>query len=125
MRQEPQFNDLVGKTLTEAKQVGDEEIVFVTTEGETFNLFHSQDCCESVVIESVTGDLADLIGTPILMADEATSGDTPVGYKNEYEPESQTWTFYKLRTIKGSVDIRWFGSSNGCYSESVSFCKAE
>ena len=120
---EPKFNDLVGKTLIEAKQVGDDEIVFVTAEGETFKLYHSQDCCESVAVESVTGDLADLVGTPILLAEEASSNDDPPGYKHEYEPESQTWTFYKLRTIKGSVDIRWHGTSNGYYSESVCFEK--
>lgn len=120
---DPKFETLVGKTLTRAVNVDDEEIVFETADGDTFRLYHSQDCCESVKVESITGDLGDLIGTPILLAEEATSEDDPPDYKHQYPSDSQTWTFYKLRTIKGSVDIRWYGTSNGYYSESVSFAK--
>jgi len=128
------FGDLKGKTLTKAEQIGDDRIRFETDEGKAYELFHSQDCCENVVVESITGDLADLIGAPILLAEEACSNDDPAdvtAQKEEkranghyvYDDESQTWTFYKLRTIKGSVDIRWHGSSNGYYSESVGFAE--
>jgi hypothetical protein len=119
-----EFSTLQGKTLTKVEQIGDDVIRFEFDDGKAYQLYHSQDCCESVVVESITGDLADLVGTPILLAEEATSSDDPPDYKHDYQPESQTWTFYKLRTIKGSVDIRWHGSSNGYYSESVYFATA-
>lgn len=118
------FASLQGKTLTKVEQIGDDVLRFECEDGKAYQLYHSQDCCESVMIESITGDLADLVGTPILLAEEANSSDDPPGYKHEHQPESQTWTFYKLRTIKGSVDIRWHGSSNGYYSESVYFAAA-
>lgn len=121
------LEDLIGKTLTEAKQIGDDEIVFVTNEGEKYKLFHEQECCEEVTIESVTGDLSNLVGKPILMAEEVTSDQNPPNANHEtikYQDYSRfTWTFYKFATIKGYVDIRWYGESNGYYSESVDFCK--
>jgi hypothetical protein len=121
MMNEPVFSDLVGKTFAEVSNVGNEIIRFVDLGGVTYELFHEQDCCENVYVEDICGDLSDLVGTPILAAEEAESLDHPEGYKPEYEPESFTWTFYKLATIKGSVTIRWLGESNGYYSESVDF----
>lgn len=122
-KQKP-FADLLGKTLASITgEVGGEEINIKCADGSEYKMYHSQDCCESVSIESIVGDLSDLIGHPILKADEATSAETPFGYKHDYEPESQTWTFYKLATIRGYVDIRWFGSSNGYYGEGVNFAQ--
>lgn len=118
----PEFSDLHGKTLIAVKQDGDDEIVFVCADGKSYKLFHSQDCCESVFVESIAGELSDLIGSPILLAEEATSAvDPPDAQAPAFRDDSQTWTFYKLRTLKGSVDIRWYGSSNGYYSEGVDF----
>jgi hypothetical protein len=121
---ETNFSDLVGKTLTEVRgKEGDEKLEFVCADGSLYAMWHSQDCCESVDVESIVGDVQDLIGSPILIAEESTSDEDPPGVTHEYQPESQTWTFYKLATRKGYVDIRWHGTSNGYYSESVDFTR--
>jgi hypothetical protein len=93
---------------------------FFLANGDVYRLYHDQDCCESVTIDDVVGNLEDVIGSPILMAEEVSNVDCPPRDKWD---ESYTWTFYKLATIKGSVTIRWYGESNGYYSESVSFYK--
>ena len=36
-----------------------------------------------------------------------------------YYDSSQTWSFLKIETSKGSIWQRWLGESNGYYSESV------
>jgi hypothetical protein len=117
-----QFEDLKGKVLREVT-VEDYEIRFVTVDGDVYRMFHYQDCCESVYVESVVGDVEDLIGEPILVAEEVTSHDNPEDADVSEYQESFTWTFYKLATRKGYVDIRWYGESNGYYSEQVSFEK--
>ena len=121
-----EFSKIVGKTFTKIEKVGVggyvEELLF-STEEEQFKMYHDQDCCESVYLEDVIGDLNDLIGKPILMAYEASSDN--VENDPDLEGDSQTWTFYHLATIKGSVTLRWVDSSNGYYSESVTFEKVD
>ena len=68
-------------------------------------------------INDIVGDLEDLVGEPLLVAEEV-QGETPVDF-NERDHESVTWTFYKFATRKGYVDVRWLGESNGYYSEGV------
>lgn len=119
------FGILKGKILTNITGgVGEEEMIFTTDSGEKFVLYHSQNCCEIVYIEDIIGDLSDLIGTPIIMAEVVISNKNPKDVNKEllhYQDESFTWTFYKLATIKGYVTIRWYGGSNGYYSEEVNF----
>jgi hypothetical protein len=112
------IESMVGKVFTRVTGgVGDGEMVFENAT-ERFVFFHSQDCCESVDINDIVGDLEDLAGEPLLLAEEV-SGETPVDF-NEMDHESVTWTFYKFATRKGYVDVRWLGESNGYYSEGVS-----
>lgn len=122
------FKDLVGQTLSLIKIVdgydGD-EMVFTLHNGKEYKLYHNQDCCENVRIEDVVGEINDLIDSPILMAEEVSCyNETPDDILEKVRSESFTWTFYKLATIKGYVTIRWLGTSNGYYSESVSWKEA-
>ena len=112
---EVKIEDMVGKVFTSVRNEGSELVFQNATE--SFVFFHQQDCCENVSIEDVCGDLQDLVGEPLLLAEEV-SGETPVDF-NEREYESVTWTFYKFATRKGYVDVRWLGESNGYYSEGV------
>jgi len=121
------FSELVGKVLTEIK-VNEEHITFITDEGEQYKMYHAQDCCENVYVEDIVGDINDLIGSPIILAEEVINPEPSSEEDILKTAESNswgscTWTFYKLATIKGYVDIRWFGESNGYYSEDVDFIK--
>lgn len=112
---------LVGKILKSVKRIDEDEILFETQNGAEYLMYHRQHCCEGVYIEDISGDLSDLLDTPILVADERVGQEELGGPLSECDEESYTWTFYTFRTVKGTVDIRWYGSSNGYYSESVDF----
>lgn len=129
------FSALQGKTLIricdQRGEFPDEKksykIVFVCNDEHTFWMHHHQDCCEGVGIHEIVGDLHDIIGTPILVAerrsswDEGFAGAVPEVSQDELDRSVQ-WTFFELRTIKGSVTISWLGSSNGYYSTDADFC---
>lgn len=118
------FSELKGKVLKDIRglEVGRDTVTFVTEENEVYRMYHEQECCECVSIEDVCGDVEDLIGSEILMAEEVENFD--LGKLSKWD-DSHTWTFYKLATINGYVTIRWYGTSNGYYSEGVSFKKVE
>jgi hypothetical protein len=110
------IEDMRGKVFTRVTgSVGGNTLVFETAT-ERFVFYHAQDCCESVDINDIVGDLEDLVGEPLLIAEEVHGATEP----DEEHYESYTYTFYKFATRKGYVDVRWLGESNGYYSESVS-----
>jgi hypothetical protein len=92
-------------------------------------MYHEQNCCENVEIDDIVGDLYDLINSPVIKASENSNDGTIEDVKNkginqDYDYiDSSTWTFYNISTIKGHVTIKWFGWSNGYYSERVTFYK--
>lgn len=120
---------LPGLTITDIRNVDSDRIEIDTAEGRSFILYHSQDCCESVRIDEVIGSFDTLVGYPLLeVKEEIMSGSNPSedGWPEgmdlpEWKPESYTWTTFTFTTVKGTVVIRWYGESNGHYSESVSF----
>lgn len=110
------ITQLVGQTLAAVivdKLDGQDAVRFQRPDGLEIALTHDQDCCEEVQLEDVNGDLASLLGSPILVAEERTQelGSADVG--------TATATFYEIRTARGGVTLRWHGESNGYYSESV------
>ena len=138
------FSQLVGKTITRIDTIEEYwdnvakrynrkkvpldilasplELEFETSDGKTFLMYHEQDCCESVFLSDIAGDIDDILNTPIIRAEVVESTDEQIR-PNESEccGGSETWTFYKIDTAKGGVTLRWFGSSNGWYSEEVTF----
>ena len=128
VRAEERFTieDMKGQVFTKvyAKEDSDgdrTELVFENDEF-VFTFFHESDCCEGVYIDDITGDLNDLVGKPLDIVEVVRYDDTmPEGMGLEKPDDSFTWTFYKFATIKGWVDVRWLGESNGYYSEEVDF----
>lgn len=108
---------LKNRVIEKIDRNGNESLIFRLKDGDIFKMYHIDDCCEDVYLDDIIGDLNDLIDSPIIMAELSTnSGDL-----EDYS--SYTWSFYKLATIKGYVTLRWYGESNGYYSEEVEFEK--
>ena len=112
------FSTLLGKCFVDV-YVSNDRMFFVVSTDEVYVMYHEQDCCEDVSIDDICGDLSDIIGSNILIAEEASSKDHDEDAVFAESEESFTWTYYKLDTFKGGMTIKWYGESNGYYSEDV------
>jgi len=135
-----EIDEMIGKTFAniEIDTSGEnQKLIFIQKDVDSvinkYVFTHIQDCCESVYIAEIVGELDWLIDSPILAAEEVSSSSSDYqvnpltkevpNHVFEYEPDSMTWTFYKFKTAKGYVTIRWLGESNGYYSEGVDYYK--
>lgn len=94
------ITNMIGKTFT-AVTVNDEKTEMdLHYEGGRFRFEHMQECCESVYITDIEGDLDSLVGSPILVAQVVIEDDTEEDDEHGRGEISQ-WTFYKVATVKG------------------------
>ena len=102
-----------------------EKLLLYCKNKKVVEFYHEQDCCENVWLEDGDGlasafDIFTDCDWCKLEVVERCNGDEGVLPLDKYD-DSYTWTFYKFTTNKGYDTIRWYGTSNGYYSESVDF----
>lgn len=105
------LTELIGQTVI-GVNVGRHALHLQLANGKKFGFWHERECCETVEIDQVDGDIDDLIGTPLVMAEvvsERYNGDDSLC----------VYTFYKFATVNGYVTVRWNGTSNGYYGVKV------
>ena len=124
------LEQLVGKTITkiEGLEVDSYEVTFHCSDGSVFKMYPDDDSflygnAIDIAIEEVCGDVECLIGTEIVKAEERRSERKGGHIKGNRWDDPEGWTFYTLATVKGYVDIRWYGTHNGYYSCEVLFWK--
>ncbi len=77
-----------------------EEVYFVMEDGTVFGFGHKQQCCENVCLLDVEPSSSEeLRGAKII--------ESIVSSSSEEDP--LVWTFYKIKTSKGYVTMRWGG----------------
>lgn len=113
------FHELVGKTITKISGVDTDRWTFKLSTGERFLLMHIQDCCESVRHERTIGNIENIIGVPIILAEEDSK--EPEWFTEKFIEDSHTFTAFYFETEKGRVEIWFLGESNGYYGESFEF----
>ena len=115
-----QPDSLVGEVV-EHVDIGNNETLLTFASGRRVRIDHDQDCCESVWLLDSSGDVAKIVGKPLIeVTSEESSGDN-VDIGKEFKDDSSTLTTIRFACADEVVILRWFGTSNGYYSESVDF----
>ena len=123
------YKEYIGETIKQVYYDKEGSYVIFEFESDTGILMeHTQSCCEYVALDDVVGGkLEDLVGQKILNFEEVINRDLdekPLKINiDDRDYDSTTWSFYKISTIKDDITLRWFGISNGCYSEQIEVSK--
>lgn len=118
------IDSIVGKTIksVEGDRVNSDRLEFEFEDGCFCGFYEGGGQCDNTRIEDIIGEVDNLIGAPLLMAEEVVSRDKSIeDAPDKYDAGSFTWTFYKFATVNGYVTVRWYGTTNGYYSERVDF----
>lgn len=116
------YTEFSGKTIQEIRgcEKHSDEVTIIFTDGSCLKFYHRQDCCETVLLEDFDATPEDLVNAKIISIEERISYSN----ENEIKPlntwdKSYTWSFYVIKTSKFTMTMRWYGESNGWYSETV------
>lgn len=116
------YTEFSGKTIQEIRgcKKHSDEVTIIFTDGSCLKFYHQQSCCETVLLEDFDTNPEYLINTNIIYIEERKYSDSENAVKplNDWA-ESYTWTFYIIKTSKFTMWMRWYGESNGWYSEEV------
>ena len=110
------FRDMVGKRLVkiDGATPSSECVTFRFDDGTAWQSMHMRDCCESVSVHRVDGNIEELLGKHVTFADETSESNVdPPGEYND----SWTWTRQRITAGDARVVIVWLGESNGYYGE--------
>jgi len=129
---ESNFSKLKGKTITKivGLKPGSYDVKFYCSDGTRYQMYPDDDsflygnACWTDITD-VNGDVESLIGNEILIAEERRSEKKGGHMGGNRWDDPEVWTFYTLATVKGYVDIRWYGTHNGYYSAEVCFWEME
>ena len=109
------FDYMIGKTIESVigLEYQSDEVIITFTDFTHVIFKHYQECCENVYLEDyeLTGKLEYGV------INDAYS-TTKYAEDNDNE-ELELWTFYNINTNKGTLNLRWYGSSNGYYGVGV------
>lgn len=115
------YSEFSGKTIQEIRgcKKHSDEVTIIFTDGSCLKFYHQQSCCETVLLEDFDITPEWLVNSNIISVEERISrsgeGVKPL---NDWD-ESYTWSFYVIKTSSSTMVLRWYGESNGWYSETV------